>query len=65
MATSGTVQNFTSLKYILAHMGGAFPSVQDRAFDRGDQEAYDELQDILNTRYQRRTQIFRLVLMSP
>ena len=51
MITSRTLHNFTSLRDLVAHIGNAFPSIQDRAFNEGgDDEEYQEMQDILHTR---------------
>jgi hypothetical protein len=44
-----TMQNFTSLKWIIPHCGGAFPSIEDRALATIPQ-LEESIQDIYNTR---------------
>lgn len=45
-----TLQNFTSLKYVIPHCGGAYPSIEDRSLSSSPQ-LKASMQEIYNTRY--------------
>lgn len=50
LALTQTFQNFTSLKYIIPHCGGAYPSIEDRSLSTNSQ-LKNRTQEIYNSRY--------------
>lgn len=51
LTLSGTLANFTNIRYHISHVGGSFPSVEDRFLRAGDPVQAAAAKEAYKTRY--------------